>query len=168
MKYSQLLICAIFTFCSACATLKTRKEAAEEEQSKAASGEEPEGTPLTAIPEEGEEPESYPAAAEMPPQPPVEDQVLDDELAAMGVDPENPSGANEGTPEPEIQQTSPVPEPSSPVAKPGPRRAAPTNKMTRSQRIKAAAARKKAAKKAAMKKKPGKKQTTKKKKKLGQ
>lgn len=96
MTISRLALFLFLSLTIACSSMKTRKQAAEEARAKA---EEAEQGPSPVGPIEEEITDGVATSAPKP----AEDQILDDELAAMGIDPNNPDGAKFGTPEPEVE-----------------------------------------------------------------
>lgn len=123
MKISTCFL--ILLMVVACSGVKTRKEAAEEAKVKAATAENNPAA-LGPIDEESDEP-SYTGASG-----PSEDQVLNDELAAMGIDPTNPDKRKSETPEPEVHG-NPVPAPET-VPPPPVRKAAPAKVATKAKK----------------------------------
>ena len=79
MKSITVVLAAAMFFSVACSSLKNRREAAEESRQKAMTESEnaPAGPIDEDIPDTGG---------------PVKDQVLDEELAKMGINPNNPDG----------------------------------------------------------------------------
>lgn len=81
--------------------MKTRKDAAEDAKLKAAAAENA-PPPMTAIEDDEDDSAATTGVANKP----ADDQVLNDELAAMGIDPSNPDGRKQdGTPEPVVPGT---------------------------------------------------------------
>jgi len=108
VKFIQLSLVLGLIAVTAC-SVKTRKDAAEDARAKAEAAENA-PPPITAINED--DPESYPATGESAEAAaqgkPADDQILNDELASMGIDPDNPNAENTGTPEPEVKPLSPT------------------------------------------------------------
>ncbi len=136
MKLSRFILLSLIFSSVACSQVKTRQEAAEDAKLKTLYR--IENPPVGPIDEEEDT-----GTTSAPVSSAADDQILNDELAAMGIDPSNPDRRKpEGTPEPEVHGNV-VPQVEPAVPRAAPVRSAPVKKA--------------AAKKAPAKKKPVKK-----------